>query len=135
MTKRTLVLIGMFLFVFSGAALAVDEKPIQLARVEDVQLVPKEESIKGLRLSIYGVNEDMTGLSLGFIHKSTGNVKGIELGLVGISEGDFFGFQHSLVWPRYFLLLKVRYTLPVIRQVGETPVGDTGASSRGACDR
>lgn len=97
MGKRVLGLLVFFVFVVISSCLAEEVQPLQLALIDTIQLVPATDSIKGLRLEVYGVNKDVTGLSLGFVHKATGNVKGVELGLVGVSEGDFFGWQDSWI--------------------------------------
>lgn len=80
--------------VLFGAGTA-QAAPIQLALWETIQLVPADESIKGLRLEVYGVNDNVMGVSLGFAHKSTGNTSGAEFGLVSITEGEFHGWQGS----------------------------------------
>ena len=97
MMKRILALSAMCLLLGTGLAHA-DTKPIQLALWDTIQLVPAEDSIKGLRLEIYGVNDNVMGLSLGFAHKSTGNTSGAEFGLVSITEGEFHGWQGSWIY-------------------------------------
>ncbi len=94
MMKRILALSAMCVLLGAGLAQA-DTKPVQLALWETIQLVPAEDSIKGLRLEVYGVNDNVMGVSLGFAHKSTGNTSGLEYGLVSITEGEFHGWQGS----------------------------------------
>ena len=87
----------MILFT-SFATGAAQDKPIQLALINPVQLFPENYSISGLRLSlIYGRNANMTGFDWGLITKTTGNFKGIQWGLVGMVDNDFTGWQYNLV--------------------------------------
>ena len=68
-------------------------RPVQLALVPDVQLVPQEESITGFRLNIYGCNQDVTGVDIGLVHQAKGNFKGAEFGIVNMVDGDYSGMQ------------------------------------------
>ncbi|HUI08234.1 MAG TPA: hypothetical protein VL486_14640 [Verrucomicrobiae bacterium] len=68
-------------------------RPIQLALVPDVQLVPQEQSITGFRLNIYGCNQDVTGVDIGLVHQATGNFKGAQFGIVNKVDGDSSGMQ------------------------------------------
>jgi hypothetical protein len=68
-------------------------KPVQLALVPDVQLVPQEQSIAGFRLNIYGCNQDVTGVDIGLVHVASGNFKGAEFGVVNMVDGDYDGMQ------------------------------------------
>jgi len=87
--------------ILMAAAVAhADPKPIQLALTPEIELVPADESIKGLRLNIYGENKDVMGLSLGFVNKSTGNTSGVELGLVDLTEGEFHGWQYGWAYAK-----------------------------------
>lgn len=75
-------------------------KPVQLALFNPVQLVPENESIKGISLGlIYAANKDVTGFSWVFfgVNKATGDVKGVELGLGNWVEGLFNGWQDGFV--------------------------------------
>ncbi len=94
MIKRILGLTAIGILMTTGLVQA-QTKPLQLALIEDIQLVPATDSIKGLRLNIYGVNEDVMGLSLGFVNKSLGNTSGAELGLINITDGEFHGWQSA----------------------------------------
>lgn len=96
------ILMAVFLMLaVLSPAMAQDAatKPIQLAVFNPVQMVPEEESIKGLRLSLfYTVNQDMTGFSYAFlgVNRTTGDVKGVEWGLGNWTEGSFYGWQAGL---------------------------------------
>ena len=75
------------------------ERPIQLSLVTPIQLFPEDNSIKGLRINLlYGRNAAITGLDWGLInHTTTGKSMGIQLGLVGLSDSDFMGWQYNAV--------------------------------------
>jgi len=68
-------------------------RPIQLALVPDVQLIPQDESISGFRLNIYGCNQDVTGVDIGLVHQANGNFMGAEFGIVNMVDGDSSGMQ------------------------------------------
>ncbi len=74
--------------------------PLQLAVFNPVQLVPEEDSIKGLRLSLfYTVNEDVAGLSIVWagVNRALGNVEGFEIGLGNWVEGSSYGGQLAVL--------------------------------------
>ncbi len=75
------------------------EKPIQISLFHPVQIHDKDASITGLRFNlIYGVNQDVYGLDIGFIvNKLEGNMTGLQSGLVNIVEGDVNGHQDGFV--------------------------------------
>ena len=75
------------------AAPAQAQSPIQVAIFPPLQLVPQDEAVKGLRLSIYGRNAAMTGLDYGLVQQTTGPFKGLQIGLVGLNEGGTEGMQ------------------------------------------
>ena len=89
-----------------------DVKPIQLSIWETVQLFDASTNIHGLRLSIYGVNEQVHGVDWGIVPKVTGDFLGWQCGVinlvggnatcyqegfVNLVEGDFLGWQHGAV--------------------------------------
>jgi hypothetical protein len=95
----------------SGAALA-EEKPFSAGVFDPVQIVPKSQGIKGVRLNLFhgnnttlkgfdfvflGVNQiqsDMNGLQLGLVNWTKGGTQiGSQLGLVAITGGHFKGAQ------------------------------------------
>jgi len=85
MLKNILVLVLLGLIIIPQFAGAEETKPIQLAIFDPIQLVPKEDSIKGVRLSLfYTANKDVTGLSFAWmgVNRATGDVNGIEWGRI-----------------------------------------------------
>jgi hypothetical protein len=79
--------------LFSSLSMLADS-PIQLALwPPDLQLVEPRESITGLRLEIYGRNENVSGLDLGLIHETRGDFTGLGLGLANLVEGNLLGVQ------------------------------------------
>lgn len=100
MLKKCLVLCLLVLLAGARGAGAQEIKPVQLAVFNPVQLVPEEDSIRGLRLSLfYTQNEDVTGASLVWlgVNRSTGDVKGVEFGLGNWAEGSVKGAQLGMV--------------------------------------
>lgn len=96
-TISGILLIGCLVAISASPANA-QGKPIQLALVNPVQIVPETESISGLRLSlIYGRNANVSGFDWGLVTSTTGNFTGVQWGLVGMVDGDFEGWQHNLV--------------------------------------
>jgi len=89
--SRIAVCVVALCLLVSGKAMA--DSPIQLALWPSVQLVPEDQNIRGLRLQVYGRNADVTALDLGFVHETTGNFAGVQLGLVGMSAKDASGLQ------------------------------------------
>lgn len=76
-----------------GPAPVQAQSPIQIAVFPSLQLVPQDDAVKGLRLSIYGRNAAMTGFDWGIIQQTTGPFKGLQIGLVGLNEGGTEGIQ------------------------------------------
>ncbi len=82
---------------FSNSSFA-QEKPIQLALFNPVQIFPENTSIAGLRINlIYGKNASVTGLDWGFVNSTTGAQTGIQFGAVNLTDGGFKGWQEGLV--------------------------------------
>ncbi len=78
--------------------LFAQEKPIQLALLNPVQIFPENTSISGLRLNlIYGKNASVTGVDFGFINSTTGIQKGVQFGMLNLTEGGFKGWQDGTV--------------------------------------
>ncbi len=100
MVKKVLVIVLLVLIVAPQFARAEEAKPVQFAVFNPVQLVPEQESIAGVRLSLfYTVNKDVTGLSLVWlgVNRSTGDVNGVEIGLGNWAEGAAYGGQIGIV--------------------------------------
>lgn len=70
---------------------AQDTKPFQLALVPDVQIVKPSDSVTGFRLSIYGENQDVTGLDLGLVNRTTGDFTGVGLNIITMVDGSATG--------------------------------------------
>jgi len=74
-------------------------KPIQLSLFTPVQIFPEATPITGIRFNLlYGRNVRVQGLDFGLVnHTTTGHFKGVQMGLVGIVDADFDGFQDNAV--------------------------------------
>jgi hypothetical protein len=73
-------------------------KPLQLALVPTVQLVPQDQSIRGLRLNIYGDNQNMSGVDIGLMHETKDRFSGVGFGLLNIAHGETRGLQFSGIY-------------------------------------
>jgi len=77
---------------------SAQDKPVQLALVNPIQIFPDHESIGGLRISlIYGKNANMTGFDWGLATSTTGTFKGVQWTFVGLVGQDFKGWQANFV--------------------------------------
>ena len=96
MKIKTIILVVVFSLILFNSAKAQD-KPIQLALFNPVQIFDENTSITGLRINlIYGKNAQVSGLDWGLInHMTSGVSKGVQFGLVGIVEADFMGWQDN----------------------------------------
>jgi hypothetical protein len=94
--SKKLILSVLLVLGLMGMARAEDAKFLQLAIFNPCQLIPENESIKGVSLDlIYVANRDVTGFSYTFfgVNKATGDVKGVEWGLGNWVEGSVNGWQ------------------------------------------
>ncbi len=92
--------ICMSVLTFSVTAAQAD-RPLQLAFwPPDMQLVNQGESVTGLRLAVYGRNQNMSGLDLGFCNESTGSFKGLAFGLANMAEGSVHGLQWTWIYSK-----------------------------------
>lgn len=84
-------------FIITLESIQAQTKPIQIALITPVQLVPEDSDIIGIRLNlIYGRNTSVTGLDVGFVnHTTKGMSKGGQFGIVGIVDSDFTGWQDN----------------------------------------
>lgn len=91
-------LFGVMLAMSASSAVA-QSKPIQLSLVTPIQIVPEDQAIGGFRFNlVYGRNAAMTGLDIGLVnHTRPGGVQGVQFGIVGLSDGDFTGWQANWV--------------------------------------
>lgn len=74
-------------------------KPIQLALFNPVQIFPENTSISGIRISlIYGKNASVSGIDWGLVnHTTSGQSVGWKTGLVGVNDANFVGLQSCFV--------------------------------------
>ncbi len=101
MSTRNLGLVGLVILVISllvQPAMA-QRKPVQLAFVTPIQIVPDDYGVSVIRLSLlYGRNTNVSGLDWGLVsHCTSGMSKGVQFGLVGMVDADFTGFQATAV--------------------------------------
>lgn len=97
MKIRSIFCAAFILFFIVGNSAKAQDKPIQLALFNPIQLVGENTSITGVRLNlIYGKNTQVTGLDWGLVNHSTSGIsKGVQFGFVGIVEADFTGWQDN----------------------------------------
>ena len=97
--NRGLFVAAAMILILVAQPILAQEKPIQLSLFSPVQLVPEDQAISGVRLSLlYGRNTYVTGLDWGLISRSTsGMSKGVQFGLVGLVDADFMGWQSTVV--------------------------------------
>jgi len=98
-TNRSLFAIAIFALILVAQPVLAQEKPIQLSLFSPIQLVPEDNAISGVRLSLlYGKNKYVTGLDWGLVsHCTSGMSKGVQFGIVGLVDADFMGWQSSVV--------------------------------------
>ena len=93
-----IIMVVIFISFLQVDRVIAQSSPIQVALVNPVQIVPENNSINGLRISlIYGKNNNVTGIDWGFINNTTGDQVGAQWGAVGINNGDFNGWQNNFV--------------------------------------
>ena len=84
-----------------SSAIARADSPIQAALwPPELQIISEDESIRGVRFNIYGRNQNMTGLDLGFMHETTGDFSGVGLGLVSLVNGAMYGVEWNGIYTR-----------------------------------
>jgi hypothetical protein len=98
MNTRSCAVFFLIAVTIPSAAFA-DDKPVQLALFNPIQIFPEETSITGIRLSLlYGKNVSVTGLDIGLVNMTSGGTStGIQWGGVGINRGNFVGWQANWV--------------------------------------
>lgn len=92
----TTILLGILV---SAKSVSAQDKPVQLALFNPVQIFDENTSITGLRISLlYGKNATVSGLDWGLVNHTTRGVsKGVQFGFVGLVEADFMGWQDNAV--------------------------------------
>jgi hypothetical protein len=84
---------GMF-----SASIKAQDKPIQIALFNPVQIFSENTSITGLRLNIiYGKNSNVSGIDWGLVNSTTGKQVGLQMGFVNIVDNGFLGLQGGFV--------------------------------------
>jgi hypothetical protein len=70
----------------------------ELSLFPPLQLRGEDAEIRILRVGLYSKNVAVRGLDVGIVNHSTGGVsKGLQYGLVGVTEGAFLGWQNNLL--------------------------------------
>ncbi|HUI07806.1 MAG TPA: hypothetical protein VL486_12455 [Verrucomicrobiae bacterium] len=82
----------------SPASASEPVAPLQLALVPTIQLVPQDQSIRGLRLNIYGENQNMSGVDVGLMHETKDRFSGVAFGLLNTVHGEARGLQLSGIY-------------------------------------
>lgn len=84
--KRTVLIISLLLGVHVAAA----QSSFQASLVPDVAIVQRGENVRGVALNIWGENE-VNGLSLGFVNGLVGESSGLSLSLLGTYAENYTG--------------------------------------------
>ena len=94
---KIIAIVGMLGFMVP--TLQAEDKPVQLALFNPIQIFPEGTSITGLRLNlIYGKNVSVSGLDVGLVNMSSGGTStGVQWGFVSVNDGSFVGLQANLV--------------------------------------
>jgi hypothetical protein len=97
--NRSLFGVAILAFIIFAQPVLAQEKPIQLSLFSPIQIVPEENAVSGVRLSLlYGKNKYVTGLDWGLVsHSTSGMSKGVQFGIVGLVDADFTGWQSTAV--------------------------------------
>lgn len=97
--KFGIMIIAVLAIVMFAQSVAAEDKPIQLSLFSPVQIVKEDQGVAGIRLSLlYGKNKYVTGFDWGLVsHSTSGLSKGAQIGLVGLVESDFVGFQGNFI--------------------------------------
>ena len=92
--------------------MARERTELQLSLVPPIQLVNSEYDVMGLRLGLFSMNHNVTGLDLGLVNwtsgdelalqwgvlnKTTGRFAGAQFGFVSLAGNGFVGWQASVV--------------------------------------
>ena len=87
----------LFALALAATPALAQRRPVQLSLVSPVQIFPPQDTIAGVRLNLlYGKNAMVVGLDVGIANHTTGLTRGLQYGLVDISE-DFQGWQYGVV--------------------------------------
>jgi len=96
--NRSLFGVAIVTLILVAQPILAAEKPIQLSLFSPVQLVPEDDAIAGVRLSLlYGRNKYVTGFDWGLVsHSTSGMSMGWQIGFVGLVDADFTGWQNNV---------------------------------------
>jgi hypothetical protein len=80
-----------------ASPLAAQGKPVQLALVTPLQLVPEAQAVTAFRLNlIYSVNRSVQYVDLGLVNMTTGgHSQGVQWALIAVNGGSFTGWQSA----------------------------------------
>ena len=96
--KSSAVFLVLFLAIIFSTRTNAQDKPIQIALFNPVQIFPESNSITGVRLNIiYGKNQNVSGLDWGFVNSTTGKQVGAQWGFVNLVDNGFLGLQGGFV--------------------------------------
>jgi len=97
MRKSTIAVLIVIAGLAAAPATAQETKPIQLSLWDPVQIHKNTTSVKGFRFNLlYGVNDNMTGVDIGLVNRTTGRLAAFQIGFVGMT-GELRGWQLNLV--------------------------------------
>jgi hypothetical protein len=95
LVARVAVLVFAVMSLVSPAS--AQTKPINIALVSPIQIVPPEVAVSGFRWNIiYGKNSAMTGLDIGIANHVAGPMKGVQIGWFNQTE-SMVGWQDGIV--------------------------------------
>jgi hypothetical protein len=97
--NRTVAGLMALIIVIMSAPLPAQDRPVQVSLFTPVQIFPEDVGITGVRLNLlYGRNISVIGLDLGLVnHTTAGKSKGVQWGLVSLTDSDFLGWQNNSV--------------------------------------
>ena len=87
----------MIMCISLTSSVQAEVKMIQLSLWNTVQLEDASTSIHGIRIALYGENEDVYGLDCGLVLKVNGDMIGYQSGVINLVEGYLKGYQEGLV--------------------------------------
>lgn len=94
---KRIMLATVAISMIATAVLASEGSPINLSLWDTIQIVNKDESVKGFRLGIYARNVNMTGFDMGIFERTDGEFKGVQFAAANLTAGDATGWQVNFV--------------------------------------
>jgi len=90
MRNRLLSIFFFILILLPSQAFAWTWTPLQLSVWSPIQIFPERFDVYGVRMSLgYGSNMNLTGLDVGMLNAVDRSQKGIQVGLMNLSEDSF----------------------------------------------